>query len=210
MPLLKRSSNVPSPEKNQLPTPPKDESPPPAYAPNAPNVTAADQPHITSSFANLNLNPADHPTPDQCLAHLKILETFHQLREDVATRDCLFGIRDSFVGQCKDEKERAERLMQIREKRWAVYVTKAAQRFEKWWTLCVQPNAQMLKMFNLIDTLKYDPPQSQGVGEPIEWTADDLPPIGKPRIRGFQGRIVIADVVRRCNNGLACVSTKSS
>lgn len=176
MPLLKQSNNVPTSEKNPLPTPPKDESPPPAYSARAPENASAEPPDITAAFSKLNLNFTEQATPDQCLAHLKLLETFHQLREDVATRDGLFGIRDSFLPTCKDEKERAQRLMQIREKRWAVYVTKAAQRFEKWWTLGVQPNANPLNLDQLQDPSTYDFTRRQNEG--VHWHADRLPPIG--------------------------------
>ena len=177
MPLLKRSSNVSSSEKNPLPTPPKNESPPPAYTSQAPRTAPTEPPDITAAFSNLDLNSTDQPTPDQCLAHLKVLETFHQLREDVATQDGLFGIRDSFLPVCKDEKERAQRLMQIREKRWAVYVTKAAQRFEKWWTLAVQPRADPLHVDRIHNVSMHDFKQKQN--EHSHWHVDRLPPIGK-------------------------------
>ena len=176
MPLLKRSSNVPTSVKNPLPTPPKDESPPPAYTSHAPDTASAEPPDITAAFSNLNLNSTTQPTPDQCLAHLKVLETFHQLREDIATRDGLFGIRDSFLPAFKDERQRAQRLMQIREKRWAVYVTKAAQRFEKWWALSVQPNANPLTLDQTEDSSTYNFTRREN--EDARWHADRLPPIG--------------------------------
>ncbi len=100
---------------------------------------------FTAAFSNLNLT-ASHvpspPSPDKCIAHLKLLESFHQLREQVALTDGLFGIKDGFVPSDLSEAKRAELLTKMREKRWAVYVAKAAKRFEKWWETCVQPEAQ--------------------------------------------------------------------
>ena len=118
------------------------------------------------------------PTVDQCLAHLKLLEAFHQLREDVATTDGLFGIHNHFVDAiCNDKatSERSELLRKIREKRWAVYVTKAQQRYQRWW----------LKADNkglLIDTHVGPTSKSQAFPshfERLAYSADDLPPLGQ-------------------------------
>ncbi|KAL9034284.1 MAG: hypothetical protein Q9180_005493, partial [Flavoplaca navasiana] len=76
------------------------------------------------------------PTPDQCLAHLKLLEAFHRLRENIATTNGLYGIHDHFVKYVYpdegSDKERAQLLLQLREKRWAIYVTNAERRYAVW------------------------------------------------------------------------------
>jgi len=65
--------------------PPLNNSPLPSYAVKNPIEGTLD---ITAAFSNLNLaRPHDKlqkPTANQCLAHLKLLEAFHQLRQDIA------------------------------------------------------------------------------------------------------------------------------
>ncbi len=151
-------------EKHNLVTP-ENPAPPPAYQ--------ADPPDITAAFSTLKLEDTAKPTPDQCIAHLKLLEAFHQLREDVATEDGLFGLRDDFVPQGMGEQRHAEALLKIREKRWAIYVSKAAKRFEKWWQVCVEPDAEMLSQKAMaaehFDTDRH----------PLFFNTETLPPLGK-------------------------------
>ncbi len=145
-------------------------SPPPSYAENDSNV-----PDTTAAFSNLNLDASRTPTADQCIAHLKLLEAFHQLREDIALKDGLFGICDSFADTKVTAQEKAELLVKIREKRWAVYVARAAKRFERWWTVCVEPNAQMLKQREIPATFT----QKLHMGDWLDFNCDKLPPLGK-------------------------------
>lgn len=143
--------------------------PPPSYE-------NAELPDVTAAFSNLNLSEAStKPTPSQCLAHLKLLEAFHQLREDVATTDGLYGIRDDFVPSDVTKEQRVDILAKIREKRWAIYVTNASLRFERWWKTCI-PSTQMLVQKD------FDNPGFAGIttrGEPLPFTKDNLPPLGK-------------------------------
>ena len=172
MPLMK-GYNVPEAPKMSSPsTLPQEHSPPPAYTSEAPGLNNAAPPDITAAFSNLNLIDSVFPTPDQCTAHLKVLESFHQLREDIAVRDGLFGISDAFVPGDETKEQQAEILMKIREKRWAVFVAKAAQRFEAWWTACVQPQAVRMKQFSLVD-------RNITQGARLRFDADDVPPLGK-------------------------------
>lgn len=145
-------------------------SPPPSYAEHDSNVH-----DTTLAFSNLNLDVSHTPTADQCTAHLKLLEAFHQLREDIALKDGLFGICDSFADTKVTAQEKAELLVKIREKRWAVYVARAAKRFEKWWTECVEPNAQMLKQTEIPTTFT----QKLHIGNWLDFNCDNLPPLGK-------------------------------
>ena len=172
MPLMKQSSVPQALEKSSLNTPRKDHSPPPAYSSEAASINDSAPPDITAAFSNLNLTGSSFPTPDQCIAHLKLLESFHQLREDVALRDCLFGIKDAFVPQDESKERQAEILRMIREKRWAVYVAKAAQRFKSWWTLCVQPQAtRTTQSSSMVNEMAAD--------KKLNFQAHDLPPLGK-------------------------------
>lgn len=163
-------------EKTGLPTPPN-HSPPPTYAQaefdsNIPDITAA--------FSNLNLatSAKPKPTPDVCIAHLKLLEAFHQLREDVAFEDGRFGINDAFADAGQSDRERAELLTKIREKRWQVYVTKASERFERWWTTCVEPNEERNRLLGQ-SKIPIVFKQSPNAGERLVWSNDSLPPLGQ-------------------------------
>ena len=165
-------------EKNLYPTSePPEQEPPPSYSANPSDLTAA--------FSNLTIDPGSPtPTADQCIAHLKLLEAFHQLREDVATTDGLFGINDSLVSANEPEKNQSEILRRIREKRWAVYVARAASRFEKWWQESVQPDAVMISQKDLTGKLPLtDEDRSM---EYSVFIGDQLPPLGMSDPGPFQ------------------------
>lgn len=147
----------------------QEQEPPPAYSLHSSDLTAA--------FSNLTLKPADsNPTPDQCIAHLKLLEAFHQLREDVATTDGLFGINDSLTPADEADARRINILRQIREKRWAVYVTRAVMRFEKWWQMSIEPAAEMIQQKDLWRKFL---PTVHGTENSWMMDRDHLPPLGK-------------------------------
>ena len=165
MTKLHRDEKKPAADRYPVPV---EQEIPPAYALNPPDLVAA--------FSNLDLKTAESvPTKDQCIAHLKLLEAFHQLREDVATTDGLFGISDSLVSDEADEQLRGKVLLKIREKRWAVYVAKAVSRFEKWIEMYAEPQGLMLRQAEMD---KGFPTIVQGQGK-VTFTKDTLPPIGK-------------------------------
>ena len=154
-------------EKQLLPVPSKDHSPPPSYS--------ADPPDITAAFSNLSLGrETAKPTRDQCIAHLKLLECFHQLRETVATNDGLFGIRDDFAEQGLAPGDKADLLVKIREKRWAIYVAKAAKRFEAWWQHGVEVFGRMPLLQDLGRTSA-----AMESAMPFDDMKHHLPPIGE-------------------------------
>ena len=169
------ASQTASMEKHGHSTPPDKPLPPPAYAQDDPNLRVPD---ITAAFSKLNLVSSTKPTPDLCIAHLKLLEAFHQLREDVACEDGLFGIRDAFANAAQSDQERAKLLAKVREKRWQVYVTKASKRFERWWITCVEPSDEkdrLLAQSKMPSIFRHGPDQ----GGRLEWNRDDLPPLGR-------------------------------
>ncbi|KAL8993151.1 MAG: hypothetical protein Q9169_006561 [Polycauliona sp. 2 TL-2023] len=94
------------------------------------------------------MSPSNIPTPNQCLFHLKLLEAFHKLREDVATTDGLYGIWDEFVGEAYPgeglDQEKAELLLKIREKRWAIYIIHAERRYTVWFQKMPTQNFPLL------------------------------------------------------------------
>lgn len=167
-------------EKHGLPTPPNDSLPPPTYAQG--DLTS-NVPDITAAFSNLNLTLSAKPTPDICIAHLKLLEAFHQHHEDVAFEDGRFGIEDRFAVAGESDQKSAHLLAKIREKRWQVYVTKASKRFERWWDTCVEPkeeSGRLLSQSRIPEVFK----QTPDVGERLEWRRDHLPPLGKYHGKG--------------------------
>lgn len=157
-------------KRDDLPITPTD-LPPPSYV--AKNETSVLD--ITAAFSNLDLQASSKPTADQCIAHLKLLEAFHQLREDVALTDGLFGLQDAFVPSTGDKRQRAELLTKIREKRWAVYVAKAAKRFQAWWELMIEPNAPMLRQQSVPIIFQ----QAPEAGDSMSIDQDHLPPLGE-------------------------------
>ncbi len=140
-------------------------SAPPSY-----NQAAVD---ITSGFAKLDLNSRpSKPSVDQCIAHLKLLEAFHKLREDIATSDGLFGISDN---EATGSSKREEVLAKLREKRWAVYVARAADRFERWWTTAIPNSQEPLRQRDMAPKGQFD--RIVSVGKPMNIT--HLPPLGR-------------------------------
>jgi hypothetical protein len=134
-------------------------------------------------------------TPDQCIAHLKLLETFNQLREDVGNTDNLFGINSPPSTEKKDKSEKPPLEVQgvdlnnlaevrVREKRWAVFVARAVDRFEKWWDVCVPATIQGAPCEKLtgkvlcekkgIENIAYNGSAIVQLG-----SRDHLPPLGK-------------------------------
>lgn len=166
--------------KGQLrsPTP---ENPPPLYTVDAsPNV-----PDINAGLATLGLNTKKTRPFSDLSAHLKLLESFHQLREDIALHDGLFGIWDSFVPSSRSEREQAEILLKIREKRWAIYVAKAASRFQTWWQASVEPGTGMLSTTELL--VDYSIHLYVEEGDQLLFSKENLPPLGMyPTPRRFQ------------------------
>lgn len=130
-------------------------------------------------------------TPDQCIAHLKLLEVFYQLREDIGNTEGLFGIADPVFSpedtsdsSVHAQDARALGEVRVREKRWAVYVERAVDRFAKWWEFCVPTTLQgapseMINTDDLCKRPKIDRIGFEGI--PIRQLAsgDYLPPIGK-------------------------------
>jgi len=86
--------------------------------------------------ASISSNVIQRPIVEHCVTHLKLLQAFYNLHESVATSDQLFGICDSFAHPAPGA-QREDDLRRIREKRWEIYVARAAQRFEKWWSKIV-------------------------------------------------------------------------
>jgi hypothetical protein len=224
MPLLEKLSSKLSskePSKSEKPplTPPKG-SVSPATDPlppfNQTAVTSGDQPptytaqddnaggpsaaDLSSAFSSLQISdiPTALPTPETCLAHLKLLHTIQALKEDIGYTDGLFGVWDA---KAEMSETRDETLSKLREKRWALYIARAVERFETWWlkVLCPLDNSQRLECKS-IDPNNVLFVQFPSKGSPIRWTMDMLPPLGMSTFRTILDmRLIIA----RCFDGVA-------
>ncbi|KAL2255371.1 hypothetical protein VTK26DRAFT_3506 [Humicola hyalothermophila] len=114
--------------------------------------------NVTAAFENLHLSnlPSD-PSVDTCLAHLKLLFAIQNMKEDIGFTDGLWGLWDAragpnsqmasllsrpgvdkghapapAIGERMQDKTLAA-LSKIREKRWALFVAQAVDRYEAWW-----------------------------------------------------------------------------
>lgn len=113
---------------------------------------ANDKVDISAAFANLSLHSkSETPNVDTCIAHLKLIFAFQSMKEDVGYTDGLWNIWDSRADSdvelspedlealgARGEKrlpddERKLKLSKIREKRWALFVARAVDRYESWW-----------------------------------------------------------------------------
>lgn len=86
-----RSGSTPSP-------PPNYQEPPPDYD----GENALPPPDITAGFSNLKLgdDAGNQPIDVQCIAHLKVLECFYRLRQQIGSTDGFYGI-DNSVSRCQ-------------------------------------------------------------------------------------------------------------
>ena len=179
----KRKSDFYPKEKQENITPsggpPPSKDAPPIYTAEAPvNEPIADE--LNAAFASLNISntPTSFPTIDHCLAHLKLLNVFHALKEDIGYTDGIYGLWDS---RCEvlEGKDREQGLARTREKRWALYVARAVERFEDWWIMVLWPRegSKRLEGKNIdVSNLNYT--QFPERGHVQKWTAEMLPPVG--------------------------------
>jgi hypothetical protein len=155
---------------------PNEPLPPPSYKDSEQMTTVQD---ITAGFSNLKLSSTNKsPSRELAIAHLKLLEAFRTLKDDVGYNDGLFGIwesrasSDEYAGMKPEEA-----LAKIREKRWSLYVARAAERFETWWlsALCkIEGNPRRLTQK---DMLRPDFESSATRGKAIDWKSEYLPPL---------------------------------
>lgn len=104
---------------------------------------------------------------DECITHLKFLSATAKLRNFVRETDKLFGIHDSEAQNFSDPHKQAQAAVRIQEKRWAVYVTRAVDRFTTWWQTCLpSSNDNRISMWNHSSEAR------------IAWTAHMMPPLG--------------------------------
>lgn len=133
---------------------------------------------LSGRLAKLSLKETTpFPTADQCIAHLKLLEAFQKLREQVASDDGLFAITPPSGDQAADTKMQAL----IREKRWAVFVARAVDRFERWWTKCLPPTFNGLP-YDRLRAKRFETSPHTHIrllldAKEIAFSADTMPPL---------------------------------
>jgi hypothetical protein len=138
---------------------------------------------MNSGFSDLQLTNSDStslklsdvpqdPRPNTCLAHLKLLFTFQSLKEDVGWSDGLWDIWDANYPSTPDAAIKA--LATVREKRWALFVARAVDRYEAWWSTL---SGQMLTERDMEkDRTRYL--NFMANWEPMNWSLENMPPLG--------------------------------
>lgn len=151
---------------------------------------------ISAAFSNLTLDskPKD-PDVNTCLAHLKLLFAIQALKEDVGYTDGLWNLWDSradldselqtldtdgayppgFRAQdaTREDKQKLY-LSKIREKRWALFVARAVDRYEAWWASLPQVQLREADMTTAASTNYEDFVDEKNLWP---WTTDTLPPL---------------------------------
>ncbi|KAF1979370.1 hypothetical protein BU23DRAFT_524073 [Bimuria novae-zelandiae CBS 107.79] len=131
---------------------------PPPYSPRS--HVAPETPDI-GDF-DFSASPLELPTAADCVTHLMLLHAFAKLRHDVGNCEGLYGIEFERLANAKEPEvsvqsvnETPQRMHgegsavtpadarsmedlgtlteRLREKRWTIFVTKAVDRFQKWW-----------------------------------------------------------------------------
>jgi hypothetical protein len=146
---------------------------PPAYHVVGQRGSVAGPSRLNSGFSNLSLSDAPrYPQVDTCLVHLRLLYTFHNLKDDVGFSDGLFGLWDARYPATPTNPSKA--LASLREKRWALFVARAVDRYEAWWNSL---GSQYLTERDMEkDRTRYL--NFMANWEPMNWSEDDMPPLG--------------------------------
>lgn len=129
-----------------------------------------------------------------CLVHLKLLHAIQNMKEDVGYTDGLFGIWDSLVTDSKglafdsiplpagtntakmtEDDKRQVLLSKLREKRWAIFVARAVDRYETWWASQggIMLTEDDMSVADGSNYMRYPSAKSQFV-----WKVSMLPPLG--------------------------------
>ncbi|KAI1871097.1 hypothetical protein JX265_006137 [Neoarthrinium moseri] len=170
--------------KSSSPPPAADNSAPPPYTAvaSAPPPQGPPRQLSEKEIASLNAAFSSLQIPDivkkvdesTCLAHLKLLSAFHNLKEDVGYTDGLWEIFDARAARSTDgDEDPAAVLAKLREKRWAVYVARAVDRYEVWW------NSLPSDPLTIDDMTAESPKYGEFVNSAttMQWTAEMLPPL---------------------------------
>ena len=141
------------PSSDPVPEYSESQLPPPDYADGG----DAQPPDYTAGFASLSISDVpslDIPQVNETIAHLKTLECFYRLKQSIASTEGIFGIDNAKVvdiartSNLADGNGANEFLHRLAEKRWAIYVSRAVDRFHAWVSTAV-PTAPIPTMAEL-------------------------------------------------------------
>ncbi|KAI9653668.1 MAG: hypothetical protein M1831_005696 [Alyxoria varia] len=130
---------------------------PPPYNPSSRSDLQPDS--ISGDLLRLHLDGLENQNelnPAQAICHLKLLHAFHTLRTRISSTDGLFGLRDPYSGRDlsgEDEKDKTRAFIRatLREKRWSVYVSRAAERFKIFWESLTRQSSDSPLMLGHMD-----------------------------------------------------------
>ena len=138
---------------------------------------------LSARTQNLSLGSIDptapRPTRDQVAAHLKFIHAVHTLRLSISAQDGLFNLNDRDVRDAKAAGQADELQKLLNEKRWAVYVARAVERFTAWFNVLkgrIGTRGATMADFEVPGRL--DEWVVNGTPEGVVRTVNQLPPIG--------------------------------
>ncbi|RDH39457.1 hypothetical protein BDQ94DRAFT_165168 [Aspergillus welwitschiae] len=111
-------------------------------------------------------------TPKQCVTHLKLLSAFAELRDVISNNDGLFGLYDQ--GEHRENVARDNYQDLVREKRWAVYVSRAVKRYTDWWFRCLPSQKPLPTMADIRKDAYAKVVKPKKI---VQWHEDVLPPL---------------------------------
>ncbi len=139
------------------------------------SLMASIEPKFSKLLGSLNLSDGPLTTPDaeSCLAHLRLLHAFEKLKSRVGLKDGLWDIWDNRASSANNS---LDVLVKLREKRWAVYIARAVDRYEAWWKSF--PSAMLLQSDMLQGSDTPDKYFNFLHSKPMLWKEENLPPLG--------------------------------
>ncbi|KAK5994820.1 hypothetical protein PT974_03204 [Cladobotryum mycophilum] len=156
---------------------------------------------LTAAIGNLSISPeaavSSEPQGlyvDACLAHLKLLHAIQTMKDDVGYTDGLwdiwntrveYGVEDLLAGgdgllaaelsKMTDEERKMASLSKICEKRWALFVARAVDRYAVWWGSMIGKNMLTEEDMAVPNSQKHMHFPTTGV--PMVWEEHMLPPL---------------------------------
>lgn len=133
---------------------------------------------LVNKLQSLDLSTTASTTPDTAslLAHLRLLLTFEKLKQQIGFTDGLWDIWDNRAASADNS---LEVLVKLREKRWAIYIARAVDRYEEWWNIL--PHDMLFEKDMMRGTECHPEKYVQFMdAKLIPWKMEMLPPIGKP------------------------------
>lgn len=160
---------------------------PPAYgAVEAPHSGEGVGTQLHFDFSRLDLESSDSlscPATSTCLIHLKLLYAIEIHKNKIGHQDGLWGIWDKLginsTGDGLNSGHGNGASSKRREKRWAIYVARAVDRYEAWWKSFVP---DMITELDILGTGTNEATKYEDLtmsSDAIEWNAEMIPPIGE-------------------------------